>query len=173
MTEEEAQAILGSLRKGAEAIKEALSDVDDERSHRNPGPGRWSVQEVVEHIALTEDFLFSSITQAESHGSPLLNLEREGRIATRGADRSRRIESPEGVRPRNTFCDTRTAMQHFLASREKTLQYVAAHLSEDLRCKVTSHPLFGAVNVYEVLLLMAMHVLRHVSQIEKIKLNFS
>jgi len=166
-------AVDGALRKGAEGLQKVLSDVDVERSQRIPGPDRWSVQEVVEHIALTEDFLFSSIMLAEASAFPLLNAGREVAIATRGANRSRRVESPEGVRPRNTFCSAQDAMQHFLASREKTLQYAAAHLSEDLRCKVTSHPLFGAVNVYEVLWLMAMHVLRHVNQIEEIKSTLS
>lgn len=173
MTQEETQAVLGPLAQGAEELRRVLRDVDDETAQLVPGPGRWSVQEVVEHIALVEDFLFSSIAQAETSTSPLVNLEREARIATRGTDRSRHVESPEGVRPRIAFQKIGEAARYFNASREKTLQYAAEHLPEDLRCKLTSHPIFGEVNVYEVLLLMAVHVLRHVRQIEEIKASLS
>lgn len=168
MTEEEIQSTLRSLEQGATSLREALGAVSDEQARRIPGPGRWSILQCVEHIALTEDFLFSAILSAETASAPLIHPGREERIAARGADRSRPVESPEGVRPRASFSSSNQAMRHFLASREKTVQYAAAHLCEDPRCRVTSHPLFGAVNVFEVLLLMAVHAQRHVGQINQI-----
>lgn len=58
--------------------------------------------------------------------------------------------------------------EHFLASRESTIQF-AANCTEDLRSKLTTHPLLGTVNCYETLLLMAAHPLRHAKQIQEIK----
>jgi hypothetical protein len=169
MTEEETQATLDSLQQGASALQAALTGVGEAMAQRVPGPGRWSILQCVEHIALTEDFLFASIVSANAATTPLVNTDREARIATRGADRSRHVEAPEGVRPRGSFHSTDQALRHFLDCREMTLEYVDAHSTEDLRCLVTSHPLFGAMNVYEVLLLMAVHVQRHVSQTQEIK----
>jgi hypothetical protein len=40
---------------------------------------------------------------------------------------------------------------------------------EDLRCKITSHPIIGKVNCYEMLLMIAVHPHRHAKQIEEIK----
>jgi hypothetical protein len=169
MTEDEQQVTLGSLQQGAAALREALDGVSDDQAQRIPGPGRWSMLQCVEHIALTEDALFSAILSAEAAPAPLIHTGREERIAARGADRSRPVESPEGVRPRGSFSSSHQALRHFLASRENTLRYAATHLREDLRCRVTTHPLLGVVNVFEVLLLMAVHVQRHVGQINQIR----
>jgi hypothetical protein len=169
MTEEEIQATLGSLQKGPADLQRALNGVSREQAQRIPALGRWSILQCVEHIALTEDFLFSSIASAKSAASPFINADRESRIVARGADRSRPVEAPESVRPCGRFSSADQALRHFLDGREESLRYAAAHLHQDLRCRITSHPLFGAVNVYEVLLLMAVHVQRHVNQIHEIR----
>jgi hypothetical protein len=173
MTEEETQVTIGSLRQGAFALCDALSGFSDELAQRVPAPGRWSILQCVEHIALTEDFLFASIAAAETAPVPLLNARREAAFLSRGADRTRPVDSPQDVLPRGGFSSVDQAMRHFLASREKTLLYASANAGADLRCLVTSHPLFGAVNVYEVLLLMAVHVQRHIRQIEEIRTDLS
>jgi hypothetical protein len=41
---------------------------------------------------------------------------------------------------------------------------------QDLRRELTSHPLIGVVNCYEILLMMAVHLHRHARQIEEIAL---
>jgi prephenate dehydrogenase len=60
------------------------------------------------------------------------------------------------------------AVQDFVSSREQAIQFVRSN-RDDLRSKITSHPLFGTVNCYEMLLLLAAHSQRHVKQIEEIK----
>ena len=62
----------------------------------------------------------------------------------------------------------RGAEEHFLASRHRTMRFVE-DCGEDLRCRLTSHPLAETVNCYEMLLIMAAHAHRHSKQIEEIK----
>ena len=50
----------------------------------------------------------------------------------------------------------RDAVQHFLSARERTSRFVE-ECGEDLRAKLTSHPIVGTVNCYENLLIMAVH----------------
>jgi hypothetical protein len=123
-------------------------------------------------VALSEDYLFSRILAANQADSPLLDEAREARFVARGADRSRPAKAPEVACPRGTFSTLQDAIQHLIASRERTVQFAKDHAREDLHAWITSVPPFGAVNCYEVLLLMAAHLFRHAKQIDEIKALF-
>jgi hypothetical protein len=168
MTEHERQAILASMEKGSTALLNALHGVKEELAMRVPGPGRWSVLQCAEHVAVAEDHLFSMITASERSDTPLINEQREVLIATQGPDRTIRRESPEDAKPTGRFSNLSEAVQHFLAGRDRTIQFVNTN-NEDLRSRITTHPLMGTINCYEVLLLMAVHPARHAKQIEEIK----
>jgi uncharacterized damage-inducible protein DinB len=168
MTEHERQAILVSLEKGSTALLNALHGVPEELAVRVPGPGRWSILQCAEHVAIVEGYLFSMITASKRSDTPLINEQREVLIAKRGPDRSTRRESPEDAKPTGRFSTISEAVQRFLAGRERTIQFVNTN-KEDLRSRITTHPLMGTVNCHEVLLLMAVHPARHAKQIEEIK----
>jgi uncharacterized damage-inducible protein DinB len=168
MTKYERQAILVSLEKGSTALLNALHGVTEELAVRIPGPGRWSILQCAEHVAVAEDHLFSLITASKRSDTPLINEQREVLIATHGPDRSTRRESPEDAKPTGRFFTLSEAVQHFLASRERTIQFVNRN-KEDLRSRITTHPLMGTINCHEVLLLMVVHPARHAKQIEEIK----
>jgi hypothetical protein len=168
MTERESQQILASLEKGSEALLGALRGVTDESAIRIPGPGKWSILQCVEHVAIAEDYLFSLITASTHSEMPFINQQREVFIATRGTDRSNRRDSPPETLPRGRFSTLHEALQGFLASRERTIKFVDT-TKEDLRSLITSHPLLGTANCHEVLLLMAVHPARHAQQIEESK----
>jgi len=168
MTVEEKQEILVSLEQGRRALLEALDGVTAEQAVRVPAPGKWSILGCVEHLAISEDYLFAQMAKSTPSGTPVLNPQREARIVEHGADRTRRIEAPEQGRPKGRFPTLPDAVQHFLTSRERTVQFVEAN-QEDLRSKLTAHPLIATVNCHEMLLMMAAHPLRHAKQIEEIK----
>jgi hypothetical protein len=56
--------ILQLLQIGREALQAALDGVDEQLAVCSPGPGRWSILECVEHLAVAEEFLFSRLTKA-------------------------------------------------------------------------------------------------------------
>ena len=168
MREEERQATLASLEQGSAALLDALHGVADESAMRVPGPGRWTILQCTEHVAVAENHLFSMITASKQSETPLINEKKEALILTFGADRSTRRESPEAAKPTGRFSTLSEAIQHFLAGRERTIQFVKTN-NEDLRSRITTHPLMGTVNCHEILLLMAVHPARHAKQIEEIK----
>jgi uncharacterized damage-inducible protein DinB len=168
MREEERQAILASLEKGSAELRAALEGVTEEQAARVPGAGKWSILQCVEHVAAAEDHLFSLITASKHSDTPLINEQREVLIATFGANRNNKRESPAAALPRSRFATLHEAVQGFRANRGRTIQFVYEN-QEDLRSKITTHPLMGTVNCYEVLLLMAVHPARHAQQIVEIK----
>lgn len=168
MNDHQRQEILAFLDKGSTALLDALKNVPVASAVRSPGPGEWSILQCVEHLAVSEDYLFSQILASQHSQTPFVNKQLEALIVARGVDRSRRVESPLEGQPAEQFSTLPEAVQHFLASRERTMEFVREN-EEDLRSKITSHPLFGKVNCYETLLIMAVHPLRHAKQIEQIK----
>jgi hypothetical protein len=168
MEAQEKQKILADLDNGRNALLDALSGITEEVAARTPAPGKWSVIECVEHLAIAEDYLFSQIGASCYSDAAVINRNRDALILSRGVDRTRTVQSPEGGRPTGRFATLREAVQHFLSSRERTVRFVE-NCSEDLRSKLTSHPIIGPVNCHEALLMMAVHPHRHSKQIEEIK----
>ena len=164
----ERRQILALLDEGRTALLTSLRDVSAETAARLPGNGKWSVLGCVEHLATSEDYLFSQIMTATQSQAPLTNEKREAKMLAFGADRSRRIESPPEGHPKGTFKTLADATDHFLESRKRTMEFVEAN-EEDLRTKATWHPILGAANNHEMLLSIGVHCLRHVRQIEEIK----
>lgn len=168
MDPNERQQILALLEQGRTALLAAVDGVTDARADRIPAPGKWSILGCVEHIGVSEDYLFSQIAAATLSDAPVVNPEREAKMLARGADRSRRMESPPEGHPAGAFPTLAAAVAHFLASRERTVDFVRAG-PQDLRSRMTWHPILKQANCHEMLLSMCVHVKRHVKQIEEIK----
>lgn len=168
MNEQERREILASLDRGTFALQEALNGVTEEMAARLPAPDRWSILGCVEHLVLSEDYLFQQILGSQRSGTPLINEKREAMIPVRGLDRSRRIECPPAGCPSALFPTLSEAVESFKTSRERTVQFVLEN-REDLRFRIASHPVMGTVNCYEMLQSISVHTLRHVLQIEEAK----
>jgi hypothetical protein len=158
------------LEQGRTAVQCAVSGVSEEAARLTPGPGRWSILGCAEHIAISEDYMFAQIGKASVPEAPVINLEREAKMLARGTDRSRRIESPPEGHPAERFPTLAAALAHFLRSRDRTIAFVR-NCREDLRAKVTWHPVLKVANCHEMLLSIGLHALRHTKQIEEIKVG--
>jgi hypothetical protein len=171
MRPDERQQLLADLAKGRIFLFAALEGVTDHLAKRRPASGKWSVLECVEHVAVAEDFLFGQIVAAtQTHSeTTMVDARREALIVERSLDRTKQISAPESLLPIGRFQTIADAVQSFVVSRDRTIRFVENN-REDLRCKLTSHPIAGKVNCYEVLLLMATHPHRHAKQIEEIRI---
>jgi hypothetical protein len=172
MEANERQQILALLDQGRAALLAAVDGVTDSQASRIPGPGRWSIFGCVEHIAVSEDYLFSQIAKAASSQTPAINPAREAKMLARGTDRTRRMESPPEGHPAGQFPTLASAVEHFLESRRRTVEFVRAD-PQDLRSKMTWHPILKDANCHEMLISICVHVLRHVKQIDEIKAELS
>jgi hypothetical protein len=168
MKAHEKREILAALDSGRKALLGALSGVTDDLAVRSPGLGKWSILQCVEHTAVSEDYLFSQLTAAKHSDMPMIDEQREALIMERGLDRAMRVESPEVGWPTGRFLTLTGAVQHFVAARERTIRFVRSS-KDDLRSRVTSHPIIGTVNCYETLLMMVAHPHRHAEQLKEIR----
>ena len=158
-----------ALQEGLDALEEALRGIEEESAHMKPRPEAWSVVDCVDHIALTEEALFSRLEEAKPSDRSHADPARELRFRDLALNRARRIDAPDPVLPRRESQTFAQALEAFHAVRRRTMAFVH-DFNGDLRSSLTMHPLITRpVNCYEMLLLMSFHPARHAQQITEIR----
>jgi hypothetical protein len=160
------QAMLGRLRISARRFLTALRDLSEEEAGIRAAPNAWSIREVAEHVALAEKGMLAALingtpTQAEP------DLSKDALIASRLPDRTQKQQAPERSRPTGQ-ASLDVAAANFEDGRTRTIGYVEQAVV-NLRQVSVKHPLLGALDGYQLLLVMALHPERHILQIDEIK----
>ena len=138
-----------------------------------PGPDRWSVAEVAEHITISESTLAELVRQRimQSPAAPEKREQVKGKdemILQRMPDRSHKAQAPEMLRPTGRWATEADLTKAFDESRKANIDYIRT-TNDDLRDHFFDHPVFGAMDGYQWLLLISAHSARHTAQIEEVK----
>jgi hypothetical protein len=132
---------------------------------------RWSVYQCTEHIALSERLFWQWIQMTE-HQPATPDKRGEDKNTTddliaKMTDRSHKFQAPEMLRPGAQFPSEDVAIQAFVLRRDSTIEYIKS-TQDDLKDHFVAHPLFGTVDLYQVLILLAAHSARHTAQLEEV-----
>jgi len=175
-----AQAISQSERDRAVKYLAAMRDqvvtesetLTDAQWNFKAAPGRWSVGEVVEHLALAESFMFDM--QQKTVAGPAASAEQ--RAAATGKDetivkgvpdRTKKFQAPEPLQPGARLGSRAEILAAFKERRAKTIAY-ASTTKNDLRSRVSESPI-GPLDAYQWLLFAAAHSERHLAQLREVK----
>ncbi len=160
---------LESTKKG---VLDATKGLSDAQWNFKIAPERWSVAQVMEHLAAAEDMI-RGMTQEQvmkSPAAPLRDAE-ETKKADDGVlamvpDRSHKAQAPEPLQPTNRFGSPAAAQKHFVESRAITEEYLKN--ATGLRAHLGDSPM-GKLDGYEYVLLIAAHSERHTKQMLEVK----
>jgi uncharacterized damage-inducible protein DinB len=151
---------------------DTVSGLTEAQMKWKPGPDRWSVLEVAEHLTVSEQEIFRIIQQqVKGKENPEKRTEirvKDEEIAARMADRSRKFQAPETIRPSGRWNSMEELTAEFKQRRDRTIRYVEK-TEEPLRSHVFAHPAFGALDAYQWFMLVAGHTERHVRQMLEVK----
>lgn len=146
--------------------------LSDAQWNFKPGPDRWSVGEVVEHLALAEDFLRDS--QQKVVAGPVATPEQRAKsqgkdetIVKMISDRTQKAQAPEPLKPGTKLGAQADVIKAFRERRGKTLDY-AGTTKDDLRAHASESPV-GTVDGYQWLLFIGAHTERHLAQLREVK----
>jgi len=139
-----------------------------------PDPGRWSVAEVAEHVALTEDAIYRFVTEEvlkkpavpEKSAEQRASLDRK--ILKEVPDRSRKMKARDDLKPTGKWTTRRSLIEHFKKSRDRTIAFIR-ETDEPLRSHFAPNPMFGELDAYQWILFLAAQTARHVAQINEVK----
>ncbi len=171
LSAEELTRATDHLKKTSAAFLASTKGLSDAQLNFKPGPTRWSVAEVAEHIAATEDFLMNmvrdKVMKAPARSEPANLKEIDEFVTTVIADRSQKAEAPGPLSPTNRFGSTAGSEKHFKESRAKTLMFLKA--TKDLREHAVDSPIGRKLDAYQWVLFVSTHCERHTKQIDEVK----
>jgi uncharacterized damage-inducible protein DinB len=160
--------VLKLLAESRDALCAAAAGVSDEQSRMRPAPDCWSVLDCVEHVAITEHFMFTTIATNSAPAPPSGDRTREELFLREIPNRAKKIAAPERAHPKGRFPTLAVALEQFNQSRARTIDYVV-HCEKDLRAHTAPHILFGTITIQEFLLVIALHPARHAAQIREVR----
>lgn len=159
------------LKKTSAAFLAATKGLSEAQLNFKPGPTRWSVAEVSEHIAASEDFLMDmvrgKVMQAPARTEPANIGEIDDFVLSAISDRTKKAQAPEPLAPNNRFGSTAESLKHFRASRAKTIAFLKD--TPGLRDHAVDSPMGKKLDAYQWVLLVSAHCERHTKQIAEVK----
>jgi uncharacterized damage-inducible protein DinB len=169
----ERESALAELQRTHDKFLQSIAGLSEKQWAFKPGPDRWSVAEVAEHITVAESALLG-LVQKQLMMSPAAPEKREqvkGKdeiILQRVPDRSHKAQAPEFLRPTGRWATEADLTKAFEENRKATMDYVRT-TNDDLRDHFFDHPALGTMDGYQWLLLISAHSERHTAQIEEVK----
>jgi hypothetical protein len=166
--------VVDTLQSTRDAFVAATHGLSEAQYQFRPDPDRWSIGQIVEHVALAELRILDLVTTKLPHG-PAPGAEK-----TRGPARfarldtvvptreQRRIIAPEALVPKGTWASPEVSLAAFVEARNQAIAAVAAADAQSLD-HVLPHRLFGDLDLEEWAYFMAQHSARHTAQVAELK----
>ncbi len=149
---------------------EAIAAADRER---RPAPDRWSVAEVLEHLAIVEVRVTSRMREgleaAQAAGMAADDATSsvvDPSFLARAHDRSRRFKTGEHAEPRGGITSSE-AWTKLEAARQEFLTLLERADGLDVSGIASQHPAFGTLNFHQWAVFLGAHDARHALQIRE------
>ncbi|HLX39543.1 MAG TPA: DinB family protein [Ktedonobacteraceae bacterium] len=134
-------------------IISALTDLSEAQMHHVPGPGEWSIHEVVIHLGDSETFGFERLRKTIAEEKPALQVYDEDAWA-RNLSYQRQ--------------ERHLSLALFSAQRRSTAALLRM-LSPEIWKRTAMHPERGEINLYDIFTIYLEHGEIHLAQIEQLK----
>lgn len=170
VTQAEKEKALQYLESTKKGVLDATTGLSEAQWNFKPGPDRWSIAQVMEHIAAAEDFIRGLVVEKVmvAPAVPGRDLKKtDDAVLANIPDRSRKAQAPEPLVPTNRFGTPDGAVKHFVESRSKTEEFLKT--TTGLRDHAVDSPMGLKLDPYEFVLLIAAHSERHTKQILEVK----
>src|SRR5688572_13229195 len=165
-------ALIDELETDRVRLKAAVDRVPPAVRGIRPAPDRWSVAEILEHLAIVEQRataivreLAVSAPPRESGSTAADAPPRFDRTVLR--DRTQRVTAPVAIQPKGQW-DAGQALAELEKSRAGLLAAIRAAEGRDLTAVTRSHPRLGPLTGYEWIAALGAHEERHAFQIGEI-----
>ena len=168
-SEADRQYQLENFRRTREALVKETADLSQAQWHFRESPDRWSIAEVVEHLALWE-VIFARETSIALRSNPTPELNQTSRPDSYYLDfvlEEKSHSSPDYSRPTG-FIQGKNNLTYFLNLRDQTINFISSTPSD---LKAHFEPTGGGQfrNVHQIYIVQWGHVDRHLRQIRKVK----
>lgn len=171
LTVAEREKAVELLKKSLDETLKAVEGLTEAQWKYKPGPDRWSVGEVSEHILFFDGFLLGLVDRiVAGPANPDWATQTQGKaeqMMSAVLNRTVKVQAPEPAIPKGNL--TRADfLKQFPEVRAKTIKFVMEN-NQPIKEHTFNHPVLGPMNGYHWLLLIPLHNMRHNLQIEEVK----
>jgi len=172
LTQAERDRAVAELTASRQQFLDSVAGLSAAQWNFKPDEKTWSVAECAEHIALSEDLIFGSVTKiVQAPAAPdQKSAVTDDFILKAVVDRSHKFQAPQPLQPKHGFATPQDIVDHFKQSREHTIAYVR-DTQDDLRGHFFDHPVLKTMDGYQWILLLSAHSQRHTAQLNEVKAN--
>jgi uncharacterized damage-inducible protein DinB len=155
-------------------LQDAIKGLNAAQLTYKASAGKWSVQDCVYHIAISEKALWTMLETSMKAG-PTPEKKKDLKVTDEEVikmteDRTNKVKTFSPLEPQNTpYKSLDEALDDFRTTRAAHVKYIKA-TSEDLRNHFVQMP-FGLVDCYQLCLLISSHTDRHVQQLNEVRAN--
>ena len=167
MTPTERERAIAHLEETRERLLRTADGLSSTQWQYKPASDRWSVAEIVEHVAFVEGRILAAIEKAlQKEPSLVKPFMEDDAFVQRIVGRAERMRAPDAVVPSGRW-PLEQLVPEFEAARKRSLEF-AKTTNASLRQHSFPHPVFGELDCYQWLLVIPSHSERHRRQAEEI-----
>ena len=169
--------IISSIEETRGRLASRVENLSDEQQHFRPAPDRWSVADILEHLAVSEGRAVRML------GMLVGKAEADGHLLDGGGDGGSRLPAPVTIREHveRSYVETYDAPEAIRPSGNVPPADSLARLRQSraavlaLRPRIERvdgtrvqfpHPAFGPLDLYQWLAFLGVHEERHLRQID-------
>ena len=167
MTPGERQRLIAHLEMTESWLASEVEGLSDAQLTFKSAPDKWSVKDVVEHLAIAEPQYWTNLKDSlkEPVKAGYKPQATDEQMLWYGIDRTNRQKTGEARVPHGEFPNAQASLASFRKLR-KTMLEAAKSSQEDFRARPF---MGGGQDIYQWFLMISTHSQRHILQIREIK----
>lgn len=173
ISDQEREHALAEMEVSHQVFLEATRGLSPEQWNFQIAANCWSPAQCAEHIAIIEIAALQRVIPkglsepADPERRKALKYS-DAEVQRLGKDRGNKLSAPERVLPSGRLGSPEEIVAKLAEARAAMKSFVQS-TQDDLRNHFVDHPIFGALDLYQWILLAPAHMVRHSEQINEIK----
>jgi hypothetical protein len=160
----ERKQLLDHLAQSQQAFEQALRGVTPAQAKFKAAPDKWSVMDCAEHLTKAESFLFGRVQDGLKAAVEAKSRATDDDVLDGWGTRKQKVKAPPVITPTGEWADLAAIQKEFTARRARTIQFV-----ETTKADLRGQTCCGGMDLYQQLLGLSAHTLRHVDQMREVK----
>ena len=158
--------LINNIEHVTDKLVQLLQSVEGRHLNQKPGPDKWSIAQVADHITLSNNSIAKALALK---GKPVDRNpgERVEELKSIFLDFQKKFKSPEFILPTREIYDGRLLLKEL----EVSIKRIRERMYEDDLDELINHPAFGNISKFEILHFVLYHTQRHLRQINEIAAN--
>ena len=154
-------------RKVREELWKSVEELNDQQLNTVVKEGKWTIAQVLMHLYLVEMGVAKGIQHSYSENVNPSKL----RAVHLVAERTEKLAAPENFVPNKTNRTLDDLKNKLGNSRKVLIDHLKGVSEEELTQKYLPHPYYRSLSLKQWVELIGYHELRHIKQIEEIKVE--